>query len=215
MPARWTWAAILPLVFAAGCAKRPPSQPSPPPPPPPQPQNIFALLPDPDGRDTSIVVRNSAGEQEISQPYQAVRVAGAAVAPTAPFAIDQAAVSRLFGAALNAMPSAEVHFTLYFNLSQDVLNAQSQAQLPAILRTIQERRSTNITVTGHTDTTGDEASNYQLGLRRAEGVAAILRAQGVASSDLLVTSHGEADLLVKTARGVAEELNRRVEVIVR
>jgi outer membrane protein OmpA-like peptidoglycan-associated protein len=180
-----------------------------------QPQNIFALLPDPEGKNTSIVIRNSAGQQEISQPDYAVRVASAAVVPTPPYAIDQPAVRRLFGTALDAVPTAEVRFTLNFELSQDVLDAKSQAQIPDILRVLQERRSTNISVTGHTDTTGDPASNYQLGLRRAEGVAQILRAQGVASSSLFVTSHGEADLLVKTPRGVAEQLNRRVEVIVR
>jgi len=206
-------AALLSLLFlAGGCRKQiPPPAPA----PPPQPQNIVALLPDPDGRNTSIVVKNAAGEQEISQPGQAVRVASASVAPSAPFPLDPAAERRLFGTALDAVPSAEVHFTLYYDQGQDAINAESQAQLPAILRAIQERRSTDITVTGHTDTTGTAATNRDLGLRRAEGVAATLRAQGVDSSNLFVTSHGEADLAVKTERGVAERLNRRVEVIVR
>ncbi len=122
---------------------------------------------------------------------------------------------RLFGTALDALPSAEVHFTLYYDQAQDALNTEAQAQMPAILGAIQERHSTNITVIGHTDTTGTQTLNYGLGLRRAEGVATILRSQGVESSNLFVTSHGEADLAVQTARGVAERLNRRVEVIVR
>jgi outer membrane protein OmpA-like peptidoglycan-associated protein len=46
-------------------------------------------------------------------------------------------------------------------------------------------------------------------------VADFLIARGLAQSDLFVASHGEADLLVKTPRGVAEQRNRRVEVIVR
>ena len=213
MPRRWTLAAIPALlIFAAGCAKKPAPVP---PPPPPQPQNIFALLPDPDGRNTSIVVKNSAGEQEINQPNRAVRVAGATVPPTAPFEIDQPTGRRLFGAALDALPSAEVHFTLSFDLAQDALNAASQAQIPAILRAIQDRHSTNISVTGHTDTQGNAAANYTLGLNRARTVAALLRAQGVEADNLFVTSHGEADLLVQTPRGIDEPQNRRVEVIVR
>lgn len=211
---KWKWALVPPLlVFAAGCAKKRPA--APPTPPAHQAQNIFALLPDANGKNTSIFVRNSAGEQEISQPSQAVQVSSATVAPTAPYAIDPSAVRRLFGAALDAIPGAEVSFTLYFDVTQDVLDAQSQAQIPPILLAIRERSSTDISVTGHTDTTGDPASNYQLGLRRAESVAAVLRAQGVQPSSLFVTSHGEADLLVKTPRGVSERLNRRVEVIVR
>ena len=96
-----------------------------------------------------------------------------------------------------------------------MLNAESEALIPAILNAVRERHSTAVTVTGHTDTTADPQFNYQLGLRRAQRVAGILQSQGVNASDLFVSSHGDADLLVKTARGVVEARNRRVEVIVR
>jgi outer membrane protein OmpA-like peptidoglycan-associated protein len=172
------------------------------------------LLPDPEGKDTRIVVTNSGGTQEISQTNQAVRVERADVAPTAPFAIDQSTVRRLFGAALDAMPDPEIHFVLYFDEASDALNAASMAMMPAIQRAVQERRSTDIIVTGHTDRTGITADNYDLGLRRAERVAGVLRGQGVDAGSLSVTSHGEVDPLVPTARGVAEQRNRRVEVIV-
>jgi outer membrane protein OmpA-like peptidoglycan-associated protein len=88
------------------------------------------------------------------------------------------------------------------------------ALMPAILRAVQERRSTDISVTGHTDRTGSTATNYALGLRRAERVAGVLRAQNVDAGSLFVASHGDADPLVKTLPGVAEQRNRRVEVIV-
>ena len=104
---------------------------------------------------------------------------------------------------------------LHFDEGRDVLNAESEALIPAVLKAIRERRSTAITVTGHTDTTATPQFNYQLGLRRAQRVADILQGQGVNQSDLFVSSHGDADLLVKTARGVSEARNRRVEVIVR
>jgi len=198
-------------VFVAGCAKR---QAAPSPPPPAPAQNIFALLPDPDGKDTAIVVSNSGGAQEVGRTNQAVRVERADVAPTAPFPIDQPTVRRLFGAALDVLPAAEVHFILYFDEASDTINAQSQALLPDILRAIGERRSTDISVTGHTDRTGTTAGNYELGLRRAERVAAVLRGQGVDAANIFVTSHGESDPLVKTGPGQAEQRNRRVEVIV-
>ena len=214
IPVRWACAgAFALLLLAAGCAKKP--APQTPPTPAPQPQNTFALLPDPDGRDTSIVVRNPAGEQEIAQPNQAVRVASATAAPSTPFAIDQPTVRRLFGTALDALPSPEVHFVLYFDLAQDVLNAQSEAQIPAILRAIQDRHSTDISITGHTDRSGTPDGNYKLGLSRANTVEAILRGRGVESSSLFVSSHGEVDPLVKTGPGEVEPQNRRVEVIVR
>ena len=198
------------MFLAAGCAKQAPAPPAPPAPK----QNIFALLPDPEKRDTTIVVTNAGGTQAIEQPNQAVRVERADVAPTAPFAIDPPTVRRLFGTALDALPDAEVRFILHFDEARDTLNTEAQAQMPAILKAVQERRSTSIRVTGHTDTTGTPQANYELGLRRAQRVADVLRAEGIPESSLFIASHGEADLLKKTERGIAEPLNRRVEVIV-
>ena len=201
------------LLLAGGCARKQQAQA---PPAPPQPkQNLFVLLPDPEGKPSTISVTNAAGAQTLTQPYQAVRVERADTAPTAPFAMDPAGVRRVFGAALDALPTAEVAFTLYFGVDSDTLVPDSQAKLQEILKTIQERRSTAISVIGHTDTTGDSQSNEVLGRRRADGVAAILHARGIDNANLSVESHGDADLAVKTERGVNELLNRRVVVIVR
>ncbi len=176
---------------------------------------MFVLLPEPDGASSGLVVRNSAGAQNLTQPYQAVRVERADVAPSPPFVVTEAEVKAWFGPALAALPAKEVEFLLYFDENKDVLNAESQAKMPAILEAIRERGSTAITITGHTDTTGAARANYELGLRRAERVAEVLRNEGVDPSHLFVSSHGEADLLVKTGPGQAEARNRRVEIIVR
>jgi outer membrane protein OmpA-like peptidoglycan-associated protein len=199
------------LILASGCARR---QAQAPPPAAPQPkQNLIVLLPDPDGKPSTITVTNSTGVQTLTQPYQAVRVERPDAAPSQPFVMDQAEVRRTFESVLNFLPAPEVVFTLYFDVESDV--TEDQAQLPAILNAIRERRSTSITVIGHTDTTATPEFNYQLGLRRAQRVAEILRAGGVDSSDLFVASHGDTDLAVKTVRGMAERRNRRVEVVVR
>jgi len=201
------------LLLASGCARK---QAQAPPPVPAQPkQNLVVLLPDPEGKPGAITVTNGAGTQTLSQPYQAVRVERSDAAPTPPFAMQQTEVRRVFGAVLDALPAPEIAFTLYFGEDSDVLLHESHAHIPAILNAIRERRSTAISLIGHTDTTADPGFNYRLGLRRAQGVAAILRAQGVDNSDLFIASHGETDLAVKTPRDVAERRNRRVEVIVR
>lgn len=165
------------------------------------------------------MMKNLAGTQELSQPHEAIRVERIDVAPSQPYTLGQPEVRRLFGPALDLVPAGEVLFTLHYDAGRDVLNAESEAQLPAVLdavrNAIRERRSTAIAVTGHTDTTADEQFNHQLGLRRAQGMAAILAAQGVDPSHLFVTSHGYGDLLVKTVLDVAEAKNRRVEIIVR
>jgi len=212
MAVRWIYAGVLSIALAASsCGPKRTAAP----PPPPAIQNVFALLPETGGESTGIVVRNQAGSQELLQPYQAVRVDRNDVAPSAPFTLSEADVRRLFGAAIDVLPAPEVLFVLHFDEGRDALNAESLAMMPAILDAIRERHSTAITVTGHTDTVDTPQRNYALGLRRAQGVAAILSSQGVDAANLFVSSHGDADLLEKTERGIANARNRRVEVIVR
>ena len=208
------WASMTAIFMLAlfSCAPKPPVAPTP---LPPLPENIFALLPEPDGSATAIVVRNPAGSQELSRPDQAVRVARNDVAPAAPFALSEADVRRLFGSALDSLPAPEISFLLHFDEGRQTLNADSQATIPLILAAIRERRSTTVTVIGHTDTVATPQFNYRLGMQRAQNVANLLYGQGVNESDVVVSSHGDTDLLVKTGRGVDEPRNRRVEVAVR
>jgi outer membrane protein OmpA-like peptidoglycan-associated protein len=202
------------LLSIAGCAPKPAPAPAPPPPPPPK-QNLVVLLPDQEGRPSSIAVTNSGGAQTLTAPYQAVRVENSSTAPTPPFTMDQADVRRVFGAALDTLPTPEVSFTLYFVGDSDVLVPESKAKLQDIMAAIRERHSTAISLIGHTDTMGDSRYNEGLGRRRAEAVAKVIREQGVDASSLFAESHGDADLAVKTARGVDEPRNRRVQVIIR
>src|SRR5262249_1377487 len=145
-------------MLAAACAKRQhPATIAPAPAPSSTPapaQNIFALLPDPENNSTAIVVTNSGGTQEIRESNHAVLVERPDAAPTAPFPIDQSTVTRLFGAVLESMPDPEIRFLLYFDEASDTLNSEAQAMMASILRAVQKRHSTDISVTGHTDRTG-------------------------------------------------------------
>ncbi|WP_407875363.1 OmpA family protein [Qipengyuania nanhaisediminis] len=71
-----------------------------------------------------------------------------------------------------------------------------------------------IDVYGFTDTTGSDALNQRLSEQRASAVADYLVARGVARSRIETRGYGESydHLRVKTADGVAEPLNRRVEI---
>jgi outer membrane protein OmpA-like peptidoglycan-associated protein len=176
---------------------------------------LIVLLPHEGAAVGGIAVTNAAGSQDLTQAYTSVRVENSSTAPTAPAPIDPATVKQLFGAVLSRLPTPEQQFVLYMELGTETLTPESEPLLANVIRAVEERHSTDITVTGHTDMTGDSKSNYQLGLRRAQRVADILLARGVAPANLSVTSHGEADPVVKTGRGVAEPRNRRVEVVVR
>jgi outer membrane protein OmpA-like peptidoglycan-associated protein len=124
-------------------------------------------------------------------------------------------VERLFGRALDALPQAPQYFTLYFQFESDQLTEQSRALLPKILQAVKERAIPEVTVVGHTDTTGPAQKNIALGLKRAEMVRGILVKAGLPAGLIEVTSHGEADLLMRTPDGTAEAHNRRVEISVR
>jgi outer membrane protein OmpA-like peptidoglycan-associated protein len=73
----------------------------------------------------------------------------------------------------------------------------------------------DVSVIGHTDTTGADTANAALGLQRASVIRDQLLQTGLDPALVEVVSFGESDLLVPTADNVAEARNRRVEVIVR
>jgi outer membrane protein OmpA-like peptidoglycan-associated protein len=62
---------------------------------------------------------------------------------------------------------------------------------------------------------GTPPANVELGLKRAMMVRALLVDAGLAPATIEVTSHGEGDLLVRTADDVPEPRNRRVEISVK
>ncbi|MDP2334569.1 MAG: OmpA family protein [Reyranella sp.] len=95
------------------------------------------------------------------------------------------------------------------NLSQQALNTVQQAA-----NAFKTRGSTRITTTGHTDTSGPEAYNMALSLRRANTVKDALVREGVPATAISVVGRGEAGLLVQTGDGVREPQNRRVEIVV-
>jgi outer membrane protein OmpA-like peptidoglycan-associated protein len=129
--------------------------------------------------------------------------------------MDEAEVRREFGALLADLPAAAQHFNLYFRTDTSELTEESRAILPDVLNAAKARKVPEVTVIGHTDTTGSAASNYRLGLERAQAVRALLLKVGLDDNLIQVESHGEADLLRKTPDNTAEPRNRRVEITIR
>jgi outer membrane protein OmpA-like peptidoglycan-associated protein len=176
---------------------------------------VIVLLPDPaDGAVGRAIVSNSVGSTELVGAREFTTVS-TNLAPTAVTAISEAEVQRIFGGALSALPPASQQFVLFFRFESDELTEESRAMVPQILAAAKGRPFPDVAVVGHTDTTGTAAGNIELGLRRANAIRTILIAAGIDAALIEVTSHGEADLLVKTADDVLESRNRRVEITVR
>ena len=178
-------------------------------------QDLVVLLPDPgDGTIGRAVVSNPAGAVDLTAARESTSVS--LNQPPAPVTVmSQAEVRRLFGDALSALPPAPQHFILFFRFESDELTEESRALLPQVLQAIKNRPVPEIAVVGHTDTMGTAGSNIELGLRRANAIRSVLIDAGVDAALIEATSHGEADLLVKTADEVPEPRNRRVDITVR
>jgi outer membrane protein OmpA-like peptidoglycan-associated protein len=100
-----------------------------------------------------------------------------------------------------------------FDLNSHTPTADHRRHLPALAnrlkQLLREHPLGTVEITGHTDATGDEAFNHQLGQDRADAVAAYLRGAGVPAMALLAKSAGESALRVPTDK--PEPRNRRVE----
>jgi outer membrane protein OmpA-like peptidoglycan-associated protein len=94
-------------------------------------------------------------------------------------------------------------------LSEASLNVVRQAS-----SAFKSKGSARITATGHTDTSGPEAYNMALSLRRANAVKDALVRDGVPAQAIAVIGRGEQSPRVPTADGVREPQNRRVEIVI-
>jgi outer membrane protein OmpA-like peptidoglycan-associated protein len=161
-----------------------------------------------------VIVSNPTGSVTLDGAREATAVS-TGEAPRQPGTLSDADVKRLFGDALSALPAPARHFTLNFRFESDELTAESRALVPEILKTVSARPVPDVVVVGHTDTMGTPQANIDLGLKRATMVRGLLVEAGLVQSAIEVTSHGESDLLVKTADETPEPRNRRVEIAVR
>ena len=184
-----------------------------PPPAPPPPESYVVLLSESDGSTGKVQLTTRAGVTVLDQNRQGSNFAGPAGQT---YAVSQEKIDNDFGSALAATPQQPLTFLLYFEVGGAKLNPDSEAVLPQIFRAINVRAAPDISVVGHTDTMGDDATNERLGLERARLVAALITASSrIDASKVAIESHGEKNLLVPTPDGTSEARNRRVEVTVR
>ena len=178
-------------------------------------KSLIVLLPE-DGKPLGeVTVTNSRGSLILNKPWQAVEITGKDALPASPAMPDSSEVQGIFTEVLTAMPSPPVHYILYFRMNTAELTPESQHLVPEILNAIIKRYPAQLSVIGHTDTTGSDEYNYRLGLLRAKTVTDLLKSLGAAPSIIETSSHGKADLLVKTGDQTAEQRNRRVKVTIR
>jgi outer membrane protein OmpA-like peptidoglycan-associated protein len=130
-----------------------------------------------------------------------------------------ASVQVKFGAAPPPPPPpppavAPPSFMVFFDWDRSNLSQQALVTIKQAADAFKAKGSARITATGHTDTSGPEAYNMALSLRRANAVKDALVREGVPAQAITVIGRGESQLLVPTADGVREPQNRRVEIVI-
>jgi outer membrane protein OmpA-like peptidoglycan-associated protein len=177
-------------------------------------KDLFVLMPDADGKVGAITVTNKAGTQTLSNLRQATEIKDPDRAPMKPFVMEESEIKRTFGDALAAQKEFPV-WLLFFELRSTALTHESHETLKEIIATINNKKSTDISLIGHTDRVGARQRNYALSVARALKIRDILVSHGIDPQYIGVNGLGEDMPLVKTEDGVSEPRNRRVEVKVR
>ena len=174
--------------------------------------SYVVLLPNADGTVGKVQVTSAKGSNLLTQALQATKVEAEAGTT---FVATPEQIQSDFGATLAARPARPARFVLYFEAGGAKLTTESEQSLAKLLEEIDTRTTLDISVTGHTDTSGDAAQNLALGLARAQQVRSLLVSSKLSVANVTIESHGEKNLLVVTPDNTDEPRNRRVEVTVR
>jgi OmpA-OmpF porin, OOP family len=117
--------------------------------------------------------------------------------------------------AISLSPSSPLSFVFHFDFNSADLSPESPANVKKLVSEANDWLPTGqynrILLVGHTDRSGSDAYNIDLGERRAEAVRDALISAGIPSGQIVIQSLGEMEPAAPTRDGVAEPYNRRVE----
>jgi outer membrane protein OmpA-like peptidoglycan-associated protein len=178
-------------------------------------KDTVVLIQDADGKVGQLTVTTKGGTKTLTVPNTMVEVTGFGKSPSDPKKIDQSQIDALFTDSIKALPLEPVSFLLYFLNNSTELTAASKSYIPEVLSLVNKREFYEISIIGHTDTTGDDEYNMRLSSSRAEAIRDILLSHGIRFGQMELRYHGKRDPLIPTADNVREPRNRRVEVVVK
>ncbi len=103
---------------------------------------------------------------------------------------------------------------ILFDSGSANIQAQSMGIIRQIFQVLQQEKSMQLKIVGHTDTDGNDASNLELSKKRADAVKiALVSVYGVAGDRLLTEGKGESVPIDDNSTVDGKAQNRRVEFI--
>ncbi|MEO8406963.1 MAG: OmpA family protein [Oxalobacteraceae bacterium] len=172
------------------------------------------LLPDESGKVGAITVKTQGDFRVIDNAYRSVTVDEGTSRLSEIHALNEAQVNQEYANLLKAQPAKPFSFIFYFVSGSSDLVEKSRALIPQIVERIKGQMPTEVSIIGHTDTTGSDRINDELSLKRARTVKKILKNSIPSLEGVSVRSFGSKDLLIPTPPNVDEPRNRRVEILV-
>ena len=152
-----------------------------------------------------VLLKNCTGQKDVA-PVAAAPVettANAAAAPVAEAAIPSG--SGVVAGMKDEKPMA----TVYFDSGKSAVSNDLAAAAATLKAYLDGHPGAKLAVSGYNDPSGNAAANAELSKNRAQGVAAALKAAGIADTSVELVKPAEA-----TSAGVTPEQARRVEVTV-
>ena len=98
-----------------------------------------------------------------------------------------------------------------FEFDSDVLTAEGRETVDEVAALLRSLPGVNVEISGHTDSTGDDAFNLDLSLRRADAVRAHLVEQGLAGARFETAGFGETRPIADNETPEGRQRNRRTE----
>ena len=149
----------------------------------------------------------------------AIAKSAAAAAPstTAPAQVSAPASDKNITPAAAAAPAPTAEKVTYsadafFDFDKALLKPEGKATLQTLVAKLKDTDIEVIVATGHTDSTGPEAYNVKLSMRRAKAVKAFLVSKGIPEARVFVEGKGEAQPTANNHTKDGRAKNRRVDI---
>ena len=101
-----------------------------------------------------------------------------------------------------------------FDINSYVIKTQFRNTLDSVATVLKTYPDSTIVVSGHTDTTGNDAINNPLSVNRASSVESYLESQGISSSRITSRGFGSKQPIASNATEAGRAQNRRVEIAI-
>ena len=102
-----------------------------------------------------------------------------------------------------------------FDINSAAIKPQLRGVLDSFASSLQGDPNAEVTIVGHTDSTGNAAINNPLSLERAQSVRDYLSGRGVAASRVQTAGRGDREPVASNSTEAGRAQNRRVEIFIR